>query len=141
MPGRNCGSPAGGLRGRLLRQATITSWKLLPDDAAALIDALEYEQDVAAAEAAAFDETLLRSHPLAPGGARSALMRPTPVYGVKKAVSALLRASLDGVGMGRQVPAPNVAVTHTKVASSLVALPSVRVARQKKAKGPSDQNG
>ena len=56
-------APVGGLRGRHLRQTTMASWKLLPEDAATLLDALEYEQDVAAAEAAARDEELLRLHP------------------------------------------------------------------------------
>jgi len=47
--------PPKGERGKIFRQTALASFKLLPDDAAALMDAMEYEQDVWAAEAAALD--------------------------------------------------------------------------------------
>jgi len=101
-------APVGGMRGRLLRQATLTSWKLLPEDAAALIDALEYEQDIAAAEAAALDELLLRTHPLVVERVVASVGPAVPV-GLRKAGSALLRRTLDVAGMKRQsVVAPLV---------------------------------
>ena len=66
------GFPPGGaaVRARVLRQTSITSWKLLPDDAEVLMGAIEYEQDVAAAEAARLDLELLKLHP-ALGGWRT----------------------------------------------------------------------
>jgi len=55
-------APPRGVRGRIFKQTTIASYKLLPDDAITLMDAMEYEQDVWAAEAAAYDSALLARH-------------------------------------------------------------------------------
>jgi len=65
------------VRPRALRQTSIASWKLLPDDAEVLMDAIKYEQDVAAAEAARLDNELLKLHP-APGGWRTGAADTAP---------------------------------------------------------------
>ena len=80
----------------------MASWKLLPEDAATLLDALEYEQDVAAAEAAARDTELLRLHPRTRAEGGQGVMMPPPCFGVRKAGSARLRALLEADGMGRK---------------------------------------
>jgi len=88
-----------GQRGRIFKQTQIMSYKLLPDDSDALMDAMEYEQDVWAAEAAAVDRELLATHPAPlPGGghlARGQSGSPaSPGVWVMNSGVAMLRASL-----------------------------------------------
>ena len=100
--------PPRGARGKIFKQTTIASYKLLPDDSIALMDAMEYEQDVWAAEAAAYDRELLELHPLVNAAGLAHLAPrsgrpPKPGVWVMNSGAARLRASA-----GEYVP-PSVA--------------------------------
>ena len=55
-------APRRTLTGPRFRQAKISSWALLPADADAVLDALEYDEDIVAAEAATEYDRLLAEH-------------------------------------------------------------------------------
>jgi hypothetical protein len=114
------GTPPGGAGGRVrvLRQAKITSWKLLPDDAVILMDAIEYEQDVAAAESARLDFELLKSHP-ANGCWRSGAAVAGTVVSIRKSAAASHQSALDKAGLAagrKRKLVKTAAVAHVVVA-------------------------